>query len=80
MGEYPCVGQLVGQTKFELEINHWDRYVNEALVLRKSPLHPSLEKYGRCTWKIFFFVSMMRIKNLACTQIFYSGLSDSILV
>ena len=42
MGEYPCVGQRVGQAKFEFEINHCDRYVNQALVLQKSPLHPSL--------------------------------------
>ena len=54
MNEYPCVGQKLGQTKFEFEFNHWDRYVNQALVLKKSPLHPSLEKYGRCTRKIFF--------------------------
>ena len=64
MSGYPSVGQRVGQTKFEFEINHWDRYVNQALVLKKSPLHPSLEKYGRCIRKIFFFVSMMHIKNL----------------
>ena len=42
MGEYPCVGQRVGQAKSEFEINHCDRYVNQALVLQKSPLHPSL--------------------------------------
>ena len=49
-----CVSYDYGETKFELEINPWDSSVNQSLVLRKSHLHPSLEKYGKCTRKFFF--------------------------
>ena len=62
--EYPYVGQRVGQTRFEFEINHWGPCVNHPLVLQKSFLHPSLEKYGRWTRNIFFFAAMMCIKKL----------------
>ena len=58
------MSQRVGQTRFEFEITNGDCYVNQALVLQKSPLHRSLEKYGRCTQKIFFFVTMIHIKTL----------------
>ena len=66
------MGQRVGQTKFEFEINHWDRYVNQDLVLQKSPLHPSLEKYDRCTRKIFFlcYNDADQKETWVCIQIF----------
>ena len=71
----------VGQTKLKFEINHWDRYVNQALALQMSPLHLSLEKYGRCTRKIFFIVTNDVHQRLrSALRIFYSGHSDSILV
>ena len=37
------MNQRVDQTKFELEKNQWDSYVDKALVFQKCPLHSSLE-------------------------------------
>ena len=63
-GECPCVGQKVGQTKFEFEINHWVRYVNQTLVLPKSPLHPVWKSMTGAHGRFIFIVTMMQIKNL----------------
>ena len=58
------MGQRVGQINIEFEITHSDRYVNQALVLEKSPSHPSLESMAGAHGRFFFFITMMRIRNL----------------
>ena len=65
----------MGQTKFEFEIDHRDHYVNQALVLQKSPLHLSLEKYIRCTPKRqrqlrnLYVVTTLFLRNLRLTYV-----------
>ena len=64
MGECPCVGQRVGQIKFSLRLTIEVVTLIKLSFCKSLPCIPVWKGMAGAHGRIFFFISMMRIKNL----------------